>query len=149
MHAALHEILDADFLHAWRHGMIIKCADGVTHRVFPRIFTYLADYQEKYVGLCSTLLRFLTHLSRVLLATIRDKGICPCPRCLTPMDSIHKMGTPHDLRFRTNNRRKDSARQRQLVKEARAIIYDNHRAVGNAEVEALLQPTLLVPTIVS
>jgi hypothetical protein len=49
MHAVLHEILDTEFLHAWRHGIVIKCADGITRRVFPRIFTYAADYPERCV----------------------------------------------------------------------------------------------------
>jgi hypothetical protein len=47
MHAVLHELLDADFLHAWQHGIVIKCADGITRRVFPRILTYSADYPER------------------------------------------------------------------------------------------------------
>jgi hypothetical protein len=47
MHAVLHELFDAEFLHAWRHGMVIKCADGITRRIFPRIFTYSADYPER------------------------------------------------------------------------------------------------------
>jgi hypothetical protein len=91
----------------------------------------------------------LTHILRVLLATIRDKGRCPCPRCLVPMDSIHKMGTPWDMRMRDANIRKDSARRRRLIKEARSIIHDGRKAVSNSEVEALLQPMSLVPTVVS
>jgi hypothetical protein len=34
---------------AYRDGMIVKCSDGVQRRLFPRIFTYSADYPEKYV----------------------------------------------------------------------------------------------------
>ncbi|KAG8722217.1 hypothetical protein FRC08_005575 [Ceratobasidium sp. 394] len=47
MHAIFLELLDDEFLHAWRHGIVIKCADGITRRVFPRIFTYSADYPER------------------------------------------------------------------------------------------------------
>ncbi|KAG9122264.1 hypothetical protein FRC07_001441 [Ceratobasidium sp. 392] len=47
MHAVLHDILDAEFVQAWKHGIVIKCADGITRRVFPRIFTYSADYPER------------------------------------------------------------------------------------------------------
>ncbi|QRW12580.1 colossin-A [Ceratobasidium sp. AG-Ba] len=46
MHAVLHELLDAEFIHAWRHGIVISCADGIKRRVFPRLFTYAADYPE-------------------------------------------------------------------------------------------------------
>ncbi len=47
MHAVWRVLLDDDFIEAYRHGIIIKCPDGVVRRVFPRIFTYSADYPEK------------------------------------------------------------------------------------------------------
>ena len=40
-------ILDQDFMHAFKHGMLVKCGDGIVRRLFPRIFTYSADYPEK------------------------------------------------------------------------------------------------------
>jgi hypothetical protein len=40
-------LLDNEFIEAYRHGIVIKCCDGVTRRFFPRIFTYSADYPEK------------------------------------------------------------------------------------------------------
>lgn len=40
-------LLDKDFMRAYEHGMIVLCGDGVTRRIFPRIFTYSADYPEK------------------------------------------------------------------------------------------------------
>ena len=42
-------LLNSDFLHAYEYGMVIKFADGVFRRVFLRLFTYAADYPEKYV----------------------------------------------------------------------------------------------------
>ncbi|KZV79958.1 hypothetical protein EXIGLDRAFT_733851 [Exidia glandulosa HHB12029] len=50
-HAAWTRLLDNDFCHAYRHGVVINCADGVTRRIFPRFFCYIADYPEKYVVL--------------------------------------------------------------------------------------------------
>lgn len=47
MHAIWKFLLDEDFVHAYKYGMVIKCADGVHRRVYPRIFTYSADYPEK------------------------------------------------------------------------------------------------------
>lgn len=47
MHAIWLLLLDADFMHAYEHGVVIMCGDGVVRRVFPRIFTYSADYPEK------------------------------------------------------------------------------------------------------
>ena len=40
-------ILYDEFVHAWKHGIVITCNDGVTRRVYPRLFTYSADYPEK------------------------------------------------------------------------------------------------------
>lgn len=47
MHALWLLLLDEDFLHAYEHGIVIKCGDGITRRIFPRLFTYYADYPEK------------------------------------------------------------------------------------------------------
>jgi hypothetical protein len=41
-------LLDEDFIMAYKHGIVIKCADGITRRVYLRLFTYSADYPEKY-----------------------------------------------------------------------------------------------------
>jgi len=50
-------LLDDDFMQAYEHGIVITCADGVTRRIFPRFFTYSADYPEKY-GILRFLLTF-------------------------------------------------------------------------------------------
>lgn len=39
---------DPEFLKAYVQGILIACSDGVTRRIFPRIFSYSADYPEKY-----------------------------------------------------------------------------------------------------
>ena len=49
MHAVWQFLLDGDFLHAYRYGMVILCHDGIERRVYPRIITYSADYPEKCV----------------------------------------------------------------------------------------------------
>jgi hypothetical protein len=43
-------ILDDNFIEAWKHGIVILCPDGIMRRFYPRIFTYSADYPEKYVS---------------------------------------------------------------------------------------------------
>jgi hypothetical protein len=48
-HAQWKLLLDDEFMAAYEHGIVITCGDGITRRVFPRIFTYSADYPEKYV----------------------------------------------------------------------------------------------------
>ncbi|KAG8726976.1 hypothetical protein FRC10_006587, partial [Ceratobasidium sp. 414] len=47
MQAVWKALLDDEFVHAWFNGVVIKCADGIMRRVFPRIITYSADYPEK------------------------------------------------------------------------------------------------------
>jgi Plavaka transposase len=47
MHGIWKFLLDADFIHAYKYGMVVKCADGIKRRVYPRFFTYSADYPEK------------------------------------------------------------------------------------------------------
>ena len=46
-HAQWDVLLDDEFIEAYRHGIIVNCCDGVTQRIYPRIFTYSADYPEK------------------------------------------------------------------------------------------------------
>jgi len=40
-------LLDGDFMHAYEHGIVLLCGDGIYRRLFPRFFTYSADYPEK------------------------------------------------------------------------------------------------------
>ena len=41
--------MDDEFIHAYKYGIVVKCIDGVERRMYPRLFSYLADYPEKYV----------------------------------------------------------------------------------------------------
>ena len=49
MHAVWDILLDDEFLHAYEHGIVLKFTNGIFRRLYPRIFTYSADYPEKYV----------------------------------------------------------------------------------------------------
>lgn len=40
-------LLSQEFMDAYVHGILITCGDGVKRRIFPRFFTYSADYPEK------------------------------------------------------------------------------------------------------
>jgi len=48
-HAQWKDLLDDEFIHAYKHGMVFVCGDNIKRRLFPRIFTYSADYPEKCV----------------------------------------------------------------------------------------------------
>ena len=47
IHAIWKILLDDEFIHVYKYGMVIQCADGIERRIYPRIFTYSADYPEK------------------------------------------------------------------------------------------------------
>ena len=49
MHAIWSHLLDEEFMNAYVHRMLVKCVDGTVRQFFPQIFTYSADYPEKYV----------------------------------------------------------------------------------------------------
>ncbi|KAG2064847.1 hypothetical protein BDR04DRAFT_1130612 [Suillus decipiens] len=76
-------LIDDNFLDEYRDGIIIKCHDRVTHQVFPRIFTYSADYPEK-----------------VLIAAICDKGVVARlyqsvkDTVIAARNAIYKLGAP-------------------------------------------------------
>jgi hypothetical protein len=59
MHQVWRILLDDEFLEAYRHGVVLRCTDGVMRRVYPRIFTYSADYKEKWVQMNPLLFSFL------------------------------------------------------------------------------------------
>jgi hypothetical protein len=40
-------MLDPELMHAYVHGVVIECTDGVKRLFFPRFFVYSADYPEK------------------------------------------------------------------------------------------------------
>ena len=40
-------LLDDEFVEAYHHGIVCHCVDGIDRRLYPRIFTYSADYPEK------------------------------------------------------------------------------------------------------
>jgi hypothetical protein len=47
MHACWEILLDDQFCEAYEHGTLLVFSDGIKRRVYPRIFTYSADYPEK------------------------------------------------------------------------------------------------------
>jgi hypothetical protein len=48
MHAQWELILDDELLDAIENGIVIYCQDKIERRFYIRIFTYSADYKEKY-----------------------------------------------------------------------------------------------------
>jgi len=56
-------IQDPEFLDAYVNGIVVECIDGVKRRLFPRFFTYSADYPEKCVLFIPFLIQILTNVS--------------------------------------------------------------------------------------
>ncbi|KAI0069257.1 hypothetical protein BV25DRAFT_1867060 [Artomyces pyxidatus] len=129
MHAVLRMMLDDEFIHAYQHGIVIKCADGITRRVYPRIFTYSADYPEK-----------------VLLATIRNLGACPCPRCTIPKADIPELGMLRDESRRVKHARTDDETFQRKAALASDAVYRLGKGVKSVPVERLVSPESYVPT---
>ena len=81
-----------------------------------------------------------------MIATIRDFGLYPCPRCLVPKDEIFKIGTEDDRRTRGESRRVDSVERQGRVEEARTNLYENGYALSGEHVDGALKKGSLVPT---
>ena len=83
---------------------------------------------------------------RVLIATIRDKGICPCLQCLITKGQLDKMGLACNIHLRLTNVRRFFLDK---VRRAREWIYKKGRGVISKGVEDILKETSSVPTMVS
>lgn len=82
------------------------------------------------------------------MATIKNQGGCPCPRCLVTLSDTSNMGTKRDMNFRQskNQIRVDNLQYRAHVTSARKIIYENNYVVNSVAIDKILKPTSLVPT---
>ena len=96
------------------------------------IFVLLADQ-----GIC-----------RVLIANIRNFGGCPCPRCLIPKTKLQDVAKEGDMLQRTVLAWRDTIERREKISAARRLIYEEQYVVDTPQVEALLKPEALVPTVV-
>lgn len=50
MQAVWLVLLDADFMHAYIHGLELNFINDDPYLIFPQFFTDSADYPEKYVA---------------------------------------------------------------------------------------------------
>ena len=91
-------------------------------------------------------LLFTDRSPRVLLATIQDKGLCPCPRCLIPKENFHCTGFLSDILARLSRAR---THFQHMVLNARRAIYEFGKPLKGVAVERMLKSYLLVPTVVS
>ncbi|RPD53352.1 hypothetical protein L226DRAFT_473339 [Lentinus tigrinus ALCF2SS1-7] len=120
-------ILNDKFKDAYRHGVVVECADGVIRRLFPRLFVYSADYPEK-----------------VLIAAMRHLGECPCPRCLIKMKQINAAGTTVDTQRRAH-KRVDTEALQYTINRVRASIFKNGLPMASKRAKDPLKNLSLFP----
>ncbi|KAL5537155.1 hypothetical protein ACEPAF_978 [Sanghuangporus sanghuang] len=120
-------IFQPEFLEVYTTGVQFRCSDNVTHRLFPRIMIYSADYPE-----------------RMLVATLRNMGAFSCPKCLIRREFIHELGTTRDNQ-RCNRRRLDDAHRQDSVSNSRRWIFESGYAVDSGQVKGILGDGSLVP----
>lgn len=85
---------------------------------------------------------------RVLVATIRQLGGCPCPRCLIPTARLQNLGMSRDRQQRSTLARSNASRD-QSVATARSLVYERNYGVDSTAIELLLKPESWVPNSVS
>ncbi|KAI0701452.1 hypothetical protein C8T65DRAFT_788248 [Cerioporus squamosus] len=122
-----HLLLDPEFCKAYKEGLLLRCGDGVLRRLFPRFFTYSADYPEK-----------------VLIAALKPLARCLCPRCLTEKTEVSEAGTAADEERRTSKRRADDAATHSKIRRARELIFRGY-SLTSKRVKKLLEDQSLNP----
>ncbi|KAF7317383.1 hypothetical protein HMN09_00474600 [Mycena chlorophos] len=125
-HAVWRLLLDEEFVDAYRHGFPYECRDRILRRLFPRFPTYEADYPEK-----------------ILAATLKFLGRCPCPRCTILKVDFPLTGTKNDLKKRANPR-EDTQHWRNSVQRACRKIA-NGSAIDSDAVKGALGNESYVP----
>ena len=147
VHAIWKILLDDEFLEAYQNGIVLQCHDGMLRQIFPCIFTYSADYPEKYSNPPSACTLSLTSPhGRVLLATIQDKGLCPCPLCLIPKSEYACIGLVSNMSARLAKVRKYFSNR---IRAAHDAIYKQGSPIKGTTPEHYLKPFSLVPTFIS
>ncbi|KAJ3925142.1 MAG: hypothetical protein NXY57DRAFT_949196 [Lentinula lateritia] len=125
-------LLTPEFIDAYTNGIVVEGPDGILRRLYPRIFTYSADYPEKYIFLsCKDPL--------VLLASIKNLGTHLCPRCTTRKDQAWEIGTREDMTRR--KRLPEEFDTRPLPREVAAA----SRRKANAQAKGKDQPNVQTP----
>ena len=112
---------------------------------------HLFQWLFREVNLCSYLHLYLAHIIiyRVLIATIKNKGKCPCPHCLIPKEWFPNLGSCQNQQQHSMLARVDDNSRWAKVEGSRRLIYEKHYALDGKAVNELLKDQSLVPTMVS
>ena len=137
VHAIWSLLLDNDFINAYIFGIIVLCADGIERCLFPRFFTYSADYPEKYISLLPVIYVNLYIHYRIILSTIKFLGECLCPLCTCVRKKVRDLGTKADD-SRRSAIRVDCEERQNMVEKAREWIFQLGRAVNSDVIDNYL-----------
>jgi hypothetical protein len=149
MHKFWEVLLDTNFLHVYKHGIVIECPDGILQQFYPHIFTYSTDYpREVFQPILCTKVHITDKDCRVLLATIHNLGACPCPHCLVPKMCIPELGMKRDNKQCTDTEQVDTPDCQSKIALVRKWIYEEGLGVKAAAVERVLATQSPVPTFV-
>ena len=140
-------LLNEEFMEAYKHGIVIKCADGVSRRIYSHLFTYSADYPEKCVTRGCEIFYYFPDFEfhRVVLSTIRNLGKCPSPRTHIEKQYIRELGTTADDQ-RHQHIRLDNDHRQENVELARKFIFEKGLGIKSTGVEGLLESQSYTPT---
>lgn len=92
------------------------------------------------------LLSLSLQLYRVLLATVRERGACPCPRCLVTKEKLDKLGQKPDMTSRVTLARKYLS---DVITTTRNNLYNLGYTITSTRVSPMMKELSLVPTVVS
>ncbi|THU84721.1 hypothetical protein K435DRAFT_687006 [Dendrothele bispora CBS 962.96] len=130
VHVILAFIFSPSFREAYLNGVEVQCIDGILRRLFPRLFSYSADYVEK-----------------VLLAAMMFLSEYPCPACMIQKHQISQIGTIPDMNRLTRKPRVDSVERQRKVQSARNLIFHEGYAVKSPKVLGSLKVGSYTPTL--
>ncbi|THV02952.1 hypothetical protein K435DRAFT_652343 [Dendrothele bispora CBS 962.96] len=130
VHAVLALIFSPPFRDAYVNGVKVQCVDSIMRRLFPRLFSYSADYVEK-----------------VLLAAMMFLSEYPCPTCLTKKDQIPDIGTINGMKRLIKKSRVDSEERQERVIAVKKLIFIQGCAVRSRRVLQILKDGSYVPTM--
>ena len=140
IHAIWELLLDDEFIEAYKHGIVVKCADGVPCQLYPHFFLYGTDSPEKYPIFPNN-----NYIHWLIYSTeYKSLKHCPCPRCHIQKDQIRDLGTVNDMKCRKNVCEDDTETQEKVEKACQGIFKRGYSVVSNAFWN-ILDLTLLVP----
>jgi hypothetical protein len=143
MHAIWELLLDDEFMEAYEHGIVVNArmefSIGSIH-----IFLSMVLITQKSIPFLQIKFTSVDSFHRVLLATIKSLGPCPCPRCHIRKDQIGDLGTINDMKRRTNVREDNSQRQEKVEKAHQGIFKKGYSVMSNVFWN-LMDLTSLVP----